>query len=207
MSNIKSTFEEDLKREQKLGNFLDKIYNEKLTAKFEINRKDDKESQKKGIDLLFTDKSNNKITYKVDEKAQLDYINKSLPTFAFEVLYGKNKIGWLMDSQKETTHYFLITNISEDNENNILGCDIYLVKRESLIALLANKNLDEVKIGEHIKDINENKQQGKVIILELDEKQEGYFFKSQHKAESPINIVLKLDFLIKNKVAKQIHKS
>lgn len=56
-----------------------------------------------GIDLILKDKHLEK-QFLVDEKAQLDYVNESLPTFAFELFYQKNGIqkqGWLFDASKK----------------------------------------------------------------------------------------------------------
>ncbi|MBK8365378.1 MAG: hypothetical protein IPL24_17420 [Bacteroidetes bacterium] len=48
----------------------------------------------------------------VDEKAMVHYVNKSLPTFAFEVSFklatGKEVEGWLLDKSKLTQYYIIV---------------------------------------------------------------------------------------------------
>ncbi len=102
---LMSFFQRDLTKEKLLAPYLDAKYAE-LNLSFE--RVDNLKLQKKGVDLIYN--HNGKLFF-IDEKAQLDYINKSLPTFIFELSYLKNgveKMGWLLDKDKITTHYFLL---------------------------------------------------------------------------------------------------
>lgn len=99
-----SYFKSDLNKERILGEYLDERYLE-IFAKstFKVKRIHDKTKQLLGIDLILYDNSR---SYNIDEKAQLDYLNQSLPTFAFELSYLKKEIGakvgsW-MDPKKRT---------------------------------------------------------------------------------------------------------
>lgn len=76
-----SQFMADLKKEAFLAKYLDGLY-PKLFKKssFSLQRVRDLSQQHKGVDLILTNHYN---SYYVDEKAQLDYLNRSLPTFAF----------------------------------------------------------------------------------------------------------------------------
>ena len=72
-----------------------------------------KEKQKLGIDLEYKGKNS---VQNIDEKAQLTYINKTLPTFVFELSSlqkGRITDGWfVLDSPRNLTHYyFLVTSI------------------------------------------------------------------------------------------------
>ena len=58
----------------------------------------------KGIDVIYKD-------FLIDEKCALDYINKPLSTFAFELSSvnknGERYDGWLVNKNLVTTHYLL----------------------------------------------------------------------------------------------------
>ena len=75
----------DMNAESELAEFLDEnLYSQLLgEGKFlSIERMAEKKQQLQGIDV--TAKTQNSVFY-IDEKAQLYYINKNIPTFAFEL--------------------------------------------------------------------------------------------------------------------------
>lgn len=198
--SLESNFKSDLEKEKKLTFLLDSYYQSKL-KQYSFVRVSDLRQQHEGVDLLFKRKEKNALFY-IDEKAQLDYINEDLPTFAFELSYlknGKVKEGWLFDKKKKTDFYSLITAIYSDEPNSFTSCKITLVNRAKLLAFLNKRGLDKNNI------VAKPKQHGKCIIKGLREKDEGYlYFSKSNKAEQPINLILRLDFLIKNKLAKQL---
>jgi len=208
---MKSKFRLDLSKEILLGQYLDTIYHQKFKdANRSFHRVNNLEDQLLGIDLSVKIKGKE---YLIDEKAQLDYLNKSLPTFAFEISFLKNKkirIGWLFDQHKKTDVYFLVTNIRAFDKNNLdLGfkdCSITAIHRVNLQKLLAEKGLDEKRIFKYESLIRKSKKHGKHSIKELHSKQEGFFYFSyNNKKEQPINLVLYLKFLtINNNVGKKI---
>jgi hypothetical protein len=204
-----SKFNSDLSKEEALGRFLDKIYPTVLQG-YQIERINNIENQYQGIDLILTKEGKN---HYIDEKAQLDYLNNELPTFAFEISYLKNgieKFGWLFDKTKLTQKYFLITGIYLNNPKNInegfKDCNIISVDRIKLLNLLESKNLDfnsTTKINSRIRSSKEEKG---IEIKELNKNTEGRFYYSKsNKSEQPINLVLYIDFLIKSNVAKKIY--
>ena len=203
-----SRFNSDLHNEQILAEYLDHIY-----AELELNtrRISDIKSQNKGIDLII--KYNSKL-YNVDEKSQLHYLNISLPTFAFELSYLKDDVlkqGWLFDKKKETEYYFLITGIMLKGNKNVLKSKIEIdslmitsVNRQMLLKLLNQRNIDKETIEYVIHDIRENKAFGKHAVDGLDNRKEGNIHFTKALSEQPINLVLKLDYLVKKGVAKII---
>lgn len=197
---LKSSFKSDLQKEKKLTLLLDSYYQSKL-KQYSFVRVSDLKQQYEGVDLLFKHKEKDASFY-IDEKAQLDYINEDLPTFAFELSYqknGKEKKGWLFDEKKKTDFYSLITAIYSDEPNSYTSCKITLVNRVKLLAFLNKRGLDKNIV------VAKPKQHGKHVINGLREKDEGYlYFSKTNKAEQPINLILRLDFLIKNKLAKQL---
>ena len=202
-----SFFRRDLKKEQILSKYLNGVYNKIPLA---LHRIENLDLQHKGVDLIF---NNNGTEIYIDEKAQLDYLNSDLPTFTFELSYlkgGNKKTGWFLDATKITDFYFLITGIDVDDEKDIskgvTNCKITSVDRLKL-----NKFLDEIgltyqKLNQYNNDIREkNAGTKKIVINELYEKSQGCLVYSQHLDEKPINLILRLDFLIKNGVAKRIY--
>lgn len=183
---------------------LDSYY-QKHIKQYTFDRIVDLEQQLLGIDVILTDKKTGAI-YFLDEKAQLDYINESLPTFVFELSYkknGKQKEGWLFDASKKTHFYALVTSIFSDEEDRFTSCNITFVNREKLIQHLAILDLSKERFQE-IADKNRG-YHGKLGLEKLDPWHEGYlFFSTQNKAEKPINLVLKLDYLIAIGVAKRL---
>lgn len=102
--------ETDSRGEKALGVFLDKYFYERareqrLMAYFE--RIYTSAMQKKGIDVVIDE------SRKIDEKAQLYYINRPVDSFAFEIDYfdeKKNEIvdGWFVSKSNETDEYLLM---------------------------------------------------------------------------------------------------
>lgn len=206
---MKSEFKNDLAKEILLGKHLDRIYREKLSG-FEIERVTDLDLQNQGVDL----KINTETTcFYIDEKAQLDYMDNDLPTFAFEVSYLKNAkehLGWLFDSHKKTHKYFLITAIYLNHpgylESGIKSCKVTSVDRSKLIVKLEKRGLDYDRIISINQDLREQNHDGPFCVDELNCKSEGRFhFSKLNKAEQPINIVLRLDYLINTGVAKVVY--
>jgi len=201
-----SNFKKDLYKEKMLCNYLDDVY---TSMKFKYKRTSSNRFQHKGVDLIITYK--NKVFY-IDEKAQLHYLDqKELPTFAFELSYlkkGNVKTGWFLDKKKCTSHYFLITDIKTKNSQNIsegfLKCKITSVDRKKLLILLEKKGLDISRLFSY----NNKMREGTNIKKELphlDFYRQGHLHHSLQLAESPINLILKLKYLIEKKVAKVIY--
>ena len=141
---LKSNFKSDLRKEQQLSVLLDSIYSEQL-KNYDFERIADVKRQLQGIDIVLTHHKTKK-TFLVDEKAQLDYLNEDLPTFAFELNYQKNKepkIGWLFDVLKKTDIYALVTAIYSDEPNVFTSCKITFVNRKKLLTFLAARNLSQ----------------------------------------------------------------
>ena len=107
---MESKYNEDYNKEVLLGKYLDTLYTD-LFPGLTIERINDFAEQHNGVDLII---SKGDDRYIIDEKAQLDYIDKTLPTFAFEITYlkgGQEILGWLFDKRKKTHKYFVITGI------------------------------------------------------------------------------------------------
>lgn len=201
---MKSKFASDLKKEKQLSLLLDVYYKKQLFS-YSTTRVHDIKNQLAGIDVQFIH-NHTKVIYNIDEKAQLDYINEDLPTFAFELGYHKNNIykqGWLFDEHKETDFYALVTAIYEDEPGVYTSCKITLVNRSKLCSFLIQLKLTKQILDKYC---DENKNiNGKLKLAELNSRNEGYlYFSKKNKAEKPINLILKLDFLIEQGIAKRL---
>lgn len=197
---MKSKFTSDLAKERFIQPLLDSYYRQLKHYSFE--RVTDSEQQYQGVDLILSHKENG-MRFFVDEKAQLDYLNESLPTFAFEIQYqkeGSKKEGWLYDSNKKTQFYALATSIFSDENEKLTSCKLTFINREKLLSLLKLKGIDKSTLI----DYGKTTQNGKIIIEQLDPIAEGYLFLSKSKAELPLNLVLKLNWLIHKKVGKTL---
>ncbi len=197
----KSTFKSDLRKEQRLSEFVDTIYS-KFLKNYHFERISNIKQQLAGIDVNFTHKASGH-TYHIDEKAQLDYLNEDLPTFAFELSYlkeGKEKIGWLFDTKKRTDFYALVTALFED-EGEFSSCKVTLVNRQKLISMLSEFGFNAEKL-QNYKSLNGH---GKIELEGLHPKTQGYLYHSKNnKAEQPLNLILKLDWLIEKKIARRL---
>lgn len=210
--NKESDFNKDKAVETFLANtLLDRIYQNKFENNDDIfwKRTNLKEDQKRGVDLKIFSVKESKIFY-IDEKAQINYINTKLPTCAFEIIYYKDgtlKEGWLFDEKKDTHKYYLINNIQQSKNGNFTDCIIYSIDRYKLIDLLNQRDINKdslTKIYEKIKNDLKDGSTTKLEIENLDFKKEGNLQVSNKLAEGPINLVLKLDFLVENKIASII---
>lgn len=191
----------DTLAEVEIGKFLDKYFYSELTNNdCSFNRVHDKSLQLKGIDVICEQK-NGRIFY-LDEKAQVHYINKNLPTFAFEVdsiQRGHLTQGWFLNPRYETTHYVLtwITATKDYDKTNILTFDniqslkVITVSRGKLL-----KHLNSIISLENIKKkscyLRENNCFGKGEKIGSI----GHWYYTNHLDERPINIVLYKHFLI-----------
>lgn len=203
-----SKFNEDLSKEVALGQYLDTIY----PIVFEgcvIQRITDNALQHQGVDLIISKEGRD---FYIDEKAQLDYLDKNLPTFAFEISYlknGKEHLGWLFDESKLSQRYFLVTGIFLNNPQNFnegfKSCAILSVDRVKLLKLLNSMGLNAQTVVEINSNIRSSTLEKAIPIKELNAYTQGRFYYSKsNKSEQPINLVLYLDFLIQSKVAKKI---
>ena len=192
-----SLFKSDLAKEEILGRFLDKQY---LKAGLKTHRIGGTNLQYKGVDLLLHDE--NGLDFKVDEKAQLHYLNKDLPTFALEIDYFKDgaiKPGWLFDSKKITEIYAFVFSIHLvagvdllTKEAELASCEVVFVNRLRLINELAMLDLDQKICSAQSAVLRSDAERIKI------QHASGFNFQiSRQLAEAPVNLVVKRVFLEK----------
>ncbi|WP_431127045.1 hypothetical protein [Flagellimonas flava] len=201
---MKSNFKDDLSRERLFSHFLDGQY-QKCLKYYSFKRTSNIEEQLLGVDLTFTHKQTGSV-YHIDEKAQLDYLNTNLPTFAFELCYekdGEQKIGWFLDVNKKTDFYSLITGIYADEKDCFTTCNITFVNRKKLLDFLNSKGITREKMMRLTH--SQPHYHGKMQLENLDSFSEGYlFFSRRNKIEKPVNLILKLELLYSIGVGKRL---
>lgn len=202
---IQSRRHDDLSAEAQLAYYMDKyLYTHFPNGNSfsSIRRIHDKEEQLSGVDveLIGTDGK----VYCVDEKAQLYYLNKNLPTFAFELLFkrGNNDTtGWLCNPTLKTDFYMLIWPFATQSSckgirwHQFTKADCLLIPKKRLLKTLADKGLTVEKMQADAKAIRVSGQIGKIPIPGL---RGIYYYASDPNSyrEAPINIVISKSLLL-----------
>jgi hypothetical protein len=189
-----SLFKNDLAQETILGTFLSNHY---AKNNWNTTRIFEKEMQYKGVDVMLEKDGRH---FLIDEKAQLHYLNKDLPTFALEINYLKENVlkdGWLFDTNKLTEIYAFVFNIQVPNAITQLGsvadikcCDVVFVNKQKLLKELAILNLDYNTCADYSKTLRSNE-----TIKKLSHYFTFNFQISSHLAEKPVNLIVRKAFL------------
>lgn len=203
---VQSRRNDDMSAEAQLGVFLDTyLYNDfphKESFSY-IERVHNKAEQLAGVDVRFTSKDGT--VYDVDEKAQLYYINKELPTFAFEIQFlreGKETIGWLCNESLLTDLYLLIWPFAtQDTPKGIrwdqfTKADCLLIQKNRILSLLEKEGLTIEKMLADASSFRKTGRIGKVAIPGV----KGIYYYASDPCkyrEAPINIVITKDKLLK----------
>lgn len=153
----KSSFYEDLNKENLFSSFLmNNCYNH-IDFPFYVVKNDNLDLQFKGIDYIFESKIDSSIRFNVDEKVASNYCSiKNLNTFGVELLSNTRSLGnlctgWFLKESKETDYFIFGWPERSEGElcfleyNDILEIDIMLLNKNRLIELIFDKynlNLD-----------------------------------------------------------------
>ena len=193
----------DMAAEQELASFLDSYLYKPLLEEgrfTSIKRIEEVEMQLKGVDVEAT--TNTRVA-RIDEKAQLYYINKNLPTFAFELQFLKDAqtyTGWLLNPELLTNYYLLIwpmattDKVRDLKKDDFTELDALMISRRKIHDFL-DKNGFTCDILIHTAD--QLRQQGRLGKVKT--KRSGiYYYVSdpQKYAESPINLVIGKNHLL-----------
>lgn len=196
----------DMSAEGELSFFLDKYLYSRFPHQDEfcsITRITNKHDQLHGTDVRFI--STKGKVYNVDEKAQLYYLNRSLPTFAFEINFLRNgtpTTGWLCNTNLDTDLYLLIwpyackDTLDDISWHDFTKADCLLVSKNKLLSFLAQKGLSINKLCADADAFRANRATGKQRIPGLSGIY--YYVSSSHKyVETPVNIVISRNILEK----------
>lgn len=185
----------DLQAESQVSLFLDTYFYPKVCKEFE--RVTDRKRQLKGIDVII--KLDNKELL-VDEKAQTNYINRGLNTYAFELEFinknGNQRCGWLISDDKDTEAYMLIYLKANKTKgftvDDITEAECLLISKESILEYLESQDYTKEKLQEQTKNIREGTDVGRIMV----NKTNIYFFLSHYLSEKPINVIIKKDTVL-----------
>lgn len=180
--------------EKEIADFLDEFFYPKTTSF--ASRFEEKEDQLKGKDILIKTSKTGRII--VDEKAATHYINKDIPTFAFELSFcrynGERVKGWLFDKSKETEYYLVMWIEAETDKTWLLKAkDIKRIKavllnRQDLIDYLEQEGFDYDETKQKEQEILRKGQSGR--LYKYDHRYVSYFYTTRLD-EKPINLVVK----------------
>jgi len=194
----------DSANEQMVARFLDEYFYKAPLFDTAI-RVTDKQEQLLGKDIVVTSSKLALTNAIVDEKDTAHYVNKNIPTFAFELsflLYDGTEVeGWLTDRAKETEYYLLlwpfaklVEPVSKPPEfKEITKLHYALVRRSDVVALLASKGFDRDALMQKAREMRsvvkgyEDNQRLKA----LDKEKYGFYFMYTYfLAEKPVNVVI-----------------
>jgi len=182
--------------EQEIAAFLDEYLYPRVTESFE--RVSDVSGQMKGKDVIISIGGLEGMI--VDEKAQSHYINRNLPTFAFELSFlrsgGIETEGWLFDESKDTQYYLLIWVTAKKewgiSKDDIKRLECVLLSRERLIEELSSRGLGKGNAYERAREIRESGVTGPIGRGDNDGY---YFFHTDRLVERPVNVVVRKELL------------
>lgn len=119
---------------RKLEKFMDSQYAKLGLLNF-MERIEEKDMQMKGIDIILDNKDG--IKY-IDEKFAIDYRNKDLLTYSFELSSNNNcnSVGWFLNNDSLTTHYLLLWFKSDKDIDCITSFDACLVEKKAICNML-----------------------------------------------------------------------
>lgn len=182
---------EDNKSERAVAKFLDANFYPEMVQN--MQRINEVEMQIKGVDVSF-DLGHIQEAL-VDEKAAAHFVNKDIPTFAFELDFigmdGKLKTGWLTDDKKLTQYYLLswvwAKKDTNFNSSDITKLEVVLIERSKILSLLERHHVDGARLGRIAQHLRKKGLFGPHF------KKEGrpfYFNMTGHLVEKPINVII-----------------
>lgn len=196
----------DNRVEKEIAKFLDK--NLYPTLPFNrFTRIVEKSEQLKGKDVVFSSEFLGISNGVIDEKCTAHYVNKNIPTFAFELSFllddNTEVNGWLIDENKETEYYLLLwpkAKVEDESatapyftSNDIEQIDYILVKRENIILFLHSKGFDKNRLAsasryyrDNVHDIQYQNQ----LKQKYKEKVGFYFMITRNLPETPVNVII-----------------
>lgn len=193
-----STRQIDMRGEKALGLFLDEFFYPTLCELEGFTRTErvyDADMQKKGCDIYIFNKGGRSI--KIDEKAQLHFINNPRDTFVFEISFlqddsGEVMNGWFVSDNNITDCYMLswIDQARADKLNRIVAEDfeqvtICFITKKKVISYLVSCGFAIDKI----KNLA-NKMRVKELADTYHLSHDAVLYYSKNIKEQPINILI-----------------
>ena len=137
----------DVERTQIIEQFMDGIY---AKNGYNAERITEVYLQKKGVDLIHMEGSEKR---RVDEKYAINYYNKDLYTFSFEV-YSKNNpggVGWLLSDNMITDDYAVLWFRADDDFTRITKYDMCIIEKEAILDLVYEAGFDDGLVDDFLR--------------------------------------------------------
>lgn len=195
----------DNEAEFEIAKFLDKNFYPSYTKN--LIRYNDIAHQMAGIDVQFD--YNNISDMLIDEKAAVHYVNKNLPTFAFEINFllssGQLVDGWFYAKDKSTQYYLLAWLWAKKDTGfkaeEITKADLVIINRKLIIDMLSENGWTHQTAIECSEKIRQKNEAGAHFRNDTNP---FYFYYSPQLAEKPINIIINKKELIKLSVGRHV---
>ena len=188
----------DSRGEKAMGVFLDKYFYSKAQEARILTYAEriyDKHFQVQGIDVLLDGR-------RIDEKAQLYYINRPVNTFAFEIDYYSEENdsivdGWYINPSNQTEDYLLLwipkartTHINRLVSEDFEVVDANLISKSHIKAYLEKMNITDKTLKTKAIEMRDKNIERYTINddIHLKYSMEGY-------SEKPINMIVKKEIL------------
>jgi hypothetical protein len=191
----KSLWVRDVSVETEVGKFLDSYFYSKFVDDFYRFTAKMDQLEGKDVRLTWSDLTN----IIVDEKAISHYINKDIPTFAFEIssmFSGRRLEGWLFNKEKKTEYYLCIWIWAKNSWNpsceDIIKLDCLLIKRSTIIDYLVDEGFTKERILQ-IED--EARAVGLSGPIDKGRHRYVYFYNTTRLAENPFNVIIRKEKL------------
>ena len=194
----------DMDNEQKLARFLDTRFYIQPDFSSAVRIVDYNE-QMKGKDIIVSSVKYGLENAIIDEKNTAHYVNKDIPTFAFELSFllnnGQEVEGWLTDPGKETEYYLLIYPFATLANSparipvfdKITRIRYILIKRESILKLLLDKGFNRDALlskAREMRNIVKCKEDNERIKATDKSSYGFYFYYTFYLTEKPVNVVI-----------------
>jgi hypothetical protein len=189
--------------EKQISIFLDKYFYPKYYPRYQ--RVTELDLQLKGIDTILDISGTSLLC---DEKAAIHYVNRGLPTFAFEIDFrlpnGNLVDGWFISGDKKTQLYLLSWVWASKDKGftaeDIIKLEIIVISRQQLVEELFKLDITEKTLKSKSQEIRSSNMTGAI------EKNENpfYFYLTTRLNENPLNLIIKKNFLIKNSLLHTI---
>lgn len=195
----------DNRVEKEISKFLDEnLYPYSPFDSF--TRISSKEAQLQGQDVILTSSTIGLNEGIVDEKCSAHYVNKNIPTFAFELSFllkdNTEVEGWLTDLNKSTEYYLLLWPFAQIIDNgiapdfskkDITKIDYLLVSRVAILNLLESKgfNKKRLQIASNYMRKNVYSKEHQAQIKEQYKEKVGFYFTiTRNLPETPVNVII-----------------
>ena len=189
-----------------LENFMDTQYAEFGLFK-NMERVTDPHIQKSGVDIVY---HKNFDSLFIDEKFAIDYRQRDLNTYSFELYSGNNKhsMGWFLNPQSRTTHYMLLWFSSDEDISKIYSYTACFVSKEKIKKYLSEQGLEPLDVLNKFRKFwTEHPDGGDNTEFHIETNKFGNIrrimevnglrvIQSLHKEETPINIIIKKEVLL-----------